>query len=41
MAINPWPDNLKKNIPTTNKINPLINEKKRAARLKKITTRIE
>ena len=32
---------VKKNIPINKKINPLINEKKRVARLKKITTKRE
>ena len=39
-AINPWPDNLRKNIPIANKIIPLTNEKKSDARLKKIITKL-
>jgi len=40
-AISPWPDNLRKKIPIAKKIIPLINEKKRAAKVKKITTKRE
>jgi hypothetical protein len=40
-AIRPWPDNLRKKIPIAKKIIPLMNEKKRAAKVKKITTKKE
>ena len=40
-AINPWPDSLRKKIPIAKKIIPLINEKKRTANVKKITTKRE
>ena len=40
-AINPWPDNLKKNIPKTKTIIPLTSEKKSDAKHKKITTKKE
>ena len=40
-AINPWPDNLKRKIPIDKKTIPSTNEKKRLAKKRSITTKIE